>query len=111
MPFWGDCVKPINGGDSAQGVASLDCIPVIFSQLVYWAFSFAGIVAVFFIIWGGIKLLNSGGDKTQVAEAKKTLTFAIIGLIIILLSAFMVKIIAYISGAQCITTFGFETCK
>lgn len=110
MP-WGSCVKAVGDIPQSQGIATLDCIPVIFSNLVFWAFTLAGTVSLFFIIWSGIKLLNSGGDKTQVSEAKKTLTFAIIGLVVVLLSSFIVKILAFITGAECITTFGFNTCQ
>ena len=107
---WGDCVKAAPGLPQEQGVATLECLPEIFSRLVNWAFVLAGIVALFFIVYAGIKLINSGGDKAAVEEAKKTLTFAIIGLVIILLSAFIVKILAYITGVDCITSFGFNAC-
>ncbi|MFA4930254.1 MAG: pilin [Patescibacteria group bacterium] len=48
----------------------------------------AGLVAVIFIIWGGIKLIYSKGNQEQATAAKNTLTWAIIG--------FVVAIIAYL---------------
>ncbi len=40
----------------------------------------AALTAFFFLIYGGIKWITSGGDKEQTAAAQKTLTAAIIGL-------------------------------
>src|SRR3989344_6894071 len=70
---------------------SLRCIPFFVGNLADKAFIFAGICAVFFVSFGGIKLITSSGDPSKVESAKKTLTFAIIGLLIILLSFVIIK--------------------
>lgn len=98
------CVTP-------EGVAQLSCLPAVFSNVVGWALGLAGLTAVFFIIFAGFKFLTSGGDPKQVDGAKKTLTYAIAGLIIVFLSFAIIKLIGTITGATCITTFGFDTCK
>lgn len=100
---WGACVK--------DGIATLNCLPVVFENIVRAALLFAGVVAVFLILISGIKLITSGGDPKQVEGAKKTLTFAIIGLVIILLSFFIISIIGYITGVECIKQFGFTNCQ
>lgn len=100
---WGSCVE--------NGVATLNCIPIIFKNVLYWAVGLAGITAVFFVIFAGIKFLTSGGDPKQVESAKKTLTFAIIGLIIVLLSFVIISVIAAITNVSCIKEFGFGNCK
>lgn len=46
----------------------------------------AGVVAVIMLIVGGIKYLVSGGDSKKVTDAKNTVLYAIIGLIICLLA-------------------------
>jgi len=97
--------RPIQGD-----VASLDCLPILFGNIIYWALVFAGIVALFFLIFGGIKLLVSGGDAKQVEGARKTVTWAIIGLIVIILSFMILNIIADITGVGCIKLFGFTQC-
>jgi len=100
---WGSCVQ--------NGVATLGCIPKVFSNVVDWAVALAGLTAVFFIIFSGIKFLTSGGDPKQVEGAKKTLTYAIAGLIIVFISFAIIKLIGTITNANCINTFGFDTCK
>ena len=104
---------PLPGGgliNDPTSVATLNCIPVIVKNIIYWLLVFSGVVAVFIIIISGIKLLTSGGDPKRVEGARKTLTWAIIGLILILLSFAIVAIIADITGVGCIKLFGFDQC-
>lgn len=95
---------------SPEGVATLNCVTVVFKNIITAAFIFAGIVALFFIGFAGIKFITSGGDPKQAEGAKQTLTYAIIGLILVLLSVFIINVIGYVTGARCINTFGFTNC-
>lgn len=101
---WDSCVDP------TTGVATLKCIPVIFNNIIYAALLFAGVVALFFILYSGFKFVTSGGDPKQVDGAKKTATFAIIGLVVILLSFFIINFIGYVTKTDCISKFGFDSC-
>ncbi len=101
---WGSCVQGSNQ------VATLACIPIVFKNIVFWLFALAGIAAVFFVMFAGIKFLTSGGDPKQVEGARKTMTYAIIGLVIIILSFAIINLIGVITGATCISAFGFNSC-
>lgn len=101
--FWGSCLK----GD----VATLACIPNLYKQVVNISLFFAGFVALIFIIIGGIKYITSGGDPKQAGAARQVITYALIGLVLILLSFAIVNFLAFLTGAGCITDFGFDTCK
>ena len=57
------------------------------------AFAIAAYVAVFFIIKSGIRYMTSAGSAEGMSTAKKSLTNAIIGLIITMLSAVIVNTI------------------
>lgn len=46
----------------------------------------AGFVAIVFIIFGGIKYITAGGASDEISKAKHTIIFAIVGLIIIVIS-------------------------
>lgn len=52
-----------------------------------------GVVAVIMIIYGGLKYITSGGDSGNVSGAKNTLIYALIGLVIVALSQFMVRFV------------------
>ena len=102
MP-WGDCAP--------NNVATLNCIPAVFQNIVRGAFIFVSITALLLFIFSGFKYINSNGDPKQVDGARNTLMFAILGFIIVLLAFAIVNIIGYVSGVPCITTFGFTSCK
>lgn len=90
---WDSCLD-------ANGVATLACIPVIINNVVVAALVFSGVVALILIIYSGIKFISSKGDQTAIDSAKKTLTYAIIGLVIIFLSFFIVGAIGQLTGVR-----------
>jgi len=66
--------------------------------IINWLFIIGLIVAVAFLIYGGIKWILSGGDKTAVESARNHIIAAIIGLIIIVGAFFIVSIIFSVLG-------------
>lgn len=61
--------------------------------LVTLVFVVAGIIALFYLIWGGIKWLISGGDKSNIETAQGHIVASIIGLVIIFVSFVVLNII------------------
>jgi FtsH-binding integral membrane protein len=57
----------------------------------------AGACAVLFIIIGGIQILTAYGSDDKIGKAKKTITWAIAGLLIAILSYAIVSMISRIS--------------
>lgn len=51
-----------------------------------------------YLIWGGVKWITSGGDKTKVDGARKTIIYALIGLIFIFLSFLIINVVTTIFG-------------
>ncbi len=49
--------------------------------------------AIFFIVWGGSSYISSRGKQEAMDKAKKTITFAIIGLLFIIFSYIIVQAI------------------
>ncbi len=56
----------------------------IISKALPFVFGFAALIALLFLIWGGFRYMTAQGDEKAVAEARQTITSAIIGLVIIL---------------------------
>lgn len=100
IPFlsqeWTGCTETVAGNE----VATLSCIPIVMTNIIMALLAFSGFVAVIFIIWGGIKYSSSRGDPQAVESAKKTITWAIIGLVFILLSLALLSIIKSVTGVQ-----------
>ncbi len=103
---WADCSQTVNG----QMVATLKCLPVVFQYAVTGVLALVGTVAAIIIIISGIRFSTAGGDAKKIESAKKTITLAIIGILLVLLSFLIVTTIGRITGVTCITTFGFSNC-
>lgn len=56
------------------------------------------LIALVFLIWGGLKWVMSGGDKSKVETARNTIIGAIIGLIIAFLAFFIINFVGSIFG-------------
>lgn len=58
----------------------------------------AVLLSVYYIIRGGINMMTSGGDKEKFHTGRERVRYAIIGLIVIFLSFFMINIIGTLFG-------------
>ncbi len=109
----GDCGGQTNsinqGADVALGGAG-SCTPVVtggqtLAQTAATAVNIlsliVGIIAVIMIVYGGLRYITSGGDSGNVGNAKNTLLYAIIGLVIVALAQLIVHFVlnAALSGS------------
>ena len=65
----------------------------VFRQITDTILYIVGIIAVIMLIWGGIRYVVSGGDSKKVTDAKNTILYAIIGLIISFLAYAIVRFV------------------
>ena len=65
----------------------------VFKQVTNTVLYIVGIIAVIMLIIGGIKYVVSGGDSKKVTDAKNTILYAIIGLIIAFLAFAIVNFV------------------
>jgi heme O synthase-like polyprenyltransferase len=92
---WGSCL--VGGSD---GVATLACVPILLINLINALIAFAGIVAMFIIAWSGFKYITSRGDQARLDSARKTFLWAVVGLIFIFFSYFLVSLIGNVTGVN-----------
>lgn len=92
-------------------IAKLGCLPFYLGNIINGLFALSGIAAIIFIIISGIRLLLSGGDPMKVSKAKTSLYYSIIGFIIVLFSFMILRVISFITGAECINALGINTCN
>lgn len=59
----------------------------IISALIGPIFVLGGMTALLFLIWGGIRYMTARGDPKNLDSARGTITSAVIGLLIVILSA------------------------
>ena len=57
-----------------------------------------GILAIVMLIWGGIRYVISGGNQEKVKDAKNTILYAIIGLVVAILGYAVVNWVISVVG-------------
>ncbi len=85
-------------------VATIKGFEVIFNNVVTFALGIAGIVFFIMLIVGGFRYIFAGGDPKSAAAARNVITYAIIGLLVLIISYLALLLIEFFTGAQ-ITTF------
>lgn len=53
----------------------------------------AGVVAVIMLIISGLKYITSQGDATQIANAKKSLIYVIVGIVVVVIAQSLVQFV------------------
>lgn len=78
---------------SQIGLSDADFKEVLI-RIIRWTLGILALVAVSFIIYGGVLWMTSRGDEKRILKAKKVIASAVIGLIIVLLSFAIVSFVA-----------------
>ena len=73
-------------GEIAAATGGEGSIRALALKIVNYFLTFLGIVAVMMIIFGGVTYVTAGGKQESVDNAKKIIMYALVGIIIILLS-------------------------
>lgn len=78
-------------------------------KLTSWILLAVGTISVIMLIYGGFRYVVSGGDSKKVTDAKNTILYAIIGLIISMLAyaivQFIISAVTGMSGETVTTSF------
>lgn len=72
----------------------------LINRVIAWLILFVFIACIFLILWGGIKFVLSGGDQENIKKAVNSIKFAVIGLVVVMLSITVVAIIGRIFGVN-----------
>ena len=78
--------------------AKISDLEVVFSKILSIAIPGAGIAAFIMLIAGGFKYLTSGGNPKKSQEAQQTITYAIIGLILLVSAYIIINFISTFTG-------------
>ena len=104
MATIGEYENPAQAGAEAARASGMpsDLIGVngVFTKLTNTVLYGVGIISVIMLIIGGIRYVISGGDSKKVTDAKNTIMYAIIGLIIAILSYAIVNFVITAVGGE-----------
>ena len=84
---------PKNSGYAYSSLCNLSLTGNVFGNVITIIFVIATLLALVYLIWGGIKWVTSGGDKTKVDGARAAIVAAVVGLIIVFLSYFILNVV------------------
>lgn len=87
----------------------LDNASSIVSSIVTILLIVAVLLALFFLIWGAIRWITSGGDKSKLEGARTAIISAIVGLILAFLAFFILNVLTFLFTGKGITDFPIPT--
>jgi hypothetical protein len=87
------CMKDGQGVWTALGCVSSDLSTVIKEKVFGWGVGLAGIISLFCIIYAAFQIQTSSGNAEKVKKAQELLTSCIMGLMLIIFSVFILKLI------------------
>ena len=70
----------------------------LISVLLDWVFMIAGVLVFLFLLWGGIQYIFSQGNPKEVQNAQRRMTYAIIGLAVLILAFLVLQAIQTWTG-------------
>ncbi len=72
----------------------------LFSRLLETAFYVAGFLAFFWMVWGAFQYIMASGKKEELQKARSRITYAIIGIAVVILAYFIMKYVSEILPTQ-----------
>ncbi len=97
--------QPWADGCQSGGVATIQGIECLIANVLSVAITLIGITGFVMMILGAFRYLVSGGNSKETETARKTLTYAVIGLVVALSSYVILNLIAEFTGVESILKF------
>lgn len=94
-----------NNTNIVDGIPTLKGLENVFESVISLAIPLAAIVLFVFLIIGGFKYLTAGSNAGKVEAAQKTITYAILGMVLIALAYLILELIIKITGASYLRQF------
>lgn len=82
-------------------LVGVDGVFTKFSNIALYA---VGAISVIMLIWGGLRYITSGGDSKKITDAKNTILYAIIGLVIAVLAFAIINFVLNTIGSVSVST-------
>jgi len=90
-------IGAVTKGSILDVAQQYDALEIINRTIAYGIIA-AGFLSVVFIFFGGISFILSGGDEGKIKQAVSTIRYAIIGLVVTMLSVVIVVIVGNAMG-------------
>lgn len=96
-------IDPCTGADGTAGIVCKlggGNIANTIRNIVVFLIMLAVVVALLYLLYGGIKWITSKGEKTEVEAARNHIIAAVIGLIVVFLAVFILSVVLAAFGVD-----------
>lgn len=91
---------PIINNSSAGPAGTPDDVFNLVNRVKNIALAFVGVIIFAMFVYGGVLYITSGGNDEKIQKGKQTLTYAVIGLIIVVLSYALISVVVNSLGGK-----------
>ena len=96
-------------GGANQDVATIQGLECLIANIFTVIITLIGLAAFVMLIVGAIRWMLKGGNSSELEKAKKTMTYAVFGIVITLSAFIVINLIAGFTGVETIKTFSIPT--
>lgn len=89
-----------NNVEVIDGIPTIKGFEAVFENVISVVLGIGAVVLFIMLLAGGFKFLTSGGDPKAAESAKKTLTAAIAGIVVLILSYLVLVFIEQFTGIK-----------
>lgn len=94
----GDWSDEYFGEGEAADVPKIQGLEVIVAKVLHIIVPLIGVILLVMLIVGGFQYITSGGEAEQAAKARKTITMALFGFLLVLGSWLIIKLLEKFTG-------------
>ncbi|MBI1863550.1 hypothetical protein HYS00_05540 [Candidatus Microgenomates bacterium] len=96
--------KPVYAVDfsnpATNPAAKVGNIGMLVNFLGPLAMAIGAFICLAMLLWGGFLYITSGGEQDKIQQGKRTLTYALIGLVVMITAMLFVNVLAYVLGVK-----------
>lgn len=87
------------------GPAGVTQLQELIQRIINLSVGVAFILVIIMLTWAGIRMITSGGESKALSSASGTITWALLGILFLILAWLILKLIAAFTGVPNILTF------
>lgn len=88
------CVTPPVNIPGSEGNNPAAAVSSLFTVIIRLIITVAALLTLFYLLWGGFDWITSDGAKEKITKAQQKITYAVIGVIFIVLSFSIFGVVA-----------------
>jgi len=89
---------PMTASAAITTITGSQTLAQIIGKVITWILAFVGVLAVLMLIIGGVRYVISAGNPAQTEGAKKTIIYALVGIVIVILAVILVNAVSGLFG-------------